>query len=500
MEFCDYHFLEGVRIIKYIITVLKIVIPIIIVGMGTYDLFKTVMNPDKDSIYDKLGMLVKRVISALIIFIAPSIIQLVFDLTTNISDLMLVFNDCIKNANSEYIKALKHAAYEQTKANLNQSQDFSATYQKNANITSGLADGEILEVAQKIWQQVAAGDYVYGGSSIPNTGNTVDCSGYVSWVLYELGFDDFGGWQHTTGTFISTNWNETHGWEEISVAAGEDVTNKLQPGDILVRDNGGGVGAAGHMNITVSAENGTVMAYDCGSEKNWKNSGGNPVDKTAFAKTDSRPGKIIRVKLSEDSETSGDSSIISSSNDNNLIFIGDSRMYGMCDALYNAGDKCAYDKAGNIPYYVGKEIYFGQVSMGYKWFNDTVVPEVNKIVQKNGGHNIIINLGVNDLYNVNNYITKYNYLAASDWKDQDIIIVSVNPVDDAKAQSNGYSQLTKEVDNFNNNIRSGLSNSNNLTYCDVNSKIKSNFSASDGVHYDNATYKKIYEEMLKCVN
>ena len=54
MEFCDYHFLEGVRIIKYIITVLKIVIPIIIVGMGTYDLFKTVMNPDKDSIYVSL--------------------------------------------------------------------------------------------------------------------------------------------------------------------------------------------------------------------------------------------------------------------------------------------------------------------------------------------------------------------------------------------------------------------------------------------------------------
>jgi hypothetical protein len=46
MNFCDYHFLEGVRIAKYFITVLKILIPVILIILGSVNLSKSITDPD----------------------------------------------------------------------------------------------------------------------------------------------------------------------------------------------------------------------------------------------------------------------------------------------------------------------------------------------------------------------------------------------------------------------------------------------------------------------
>lgn len=301
MQFCDYHFLEGVRIIKYVITIFKIAIPIILIIMGTYDFVQSVIDPNKNTIRDQAISFGKRVAAACIIFLIPSIITLVFGLVTNISDTMLKFNDCIKNANKEYIAVLKQYAKEQREANKEEDKEYVTTYDKDKYVgNSTIASGELLETADQIWKDVASGNYTYGGSgSLPPTNNQIDCSAYISWILFQMGYEEFSS-QHATGSFMTTNWNEKYGWEEIDVEGGQDVSSMLQPGDILVRDNGGGVGAAGHINITVSVEDGKVMAYDCGSSSNWKNSGGEPVDKTKFAASDSRPGKIIRVNSSND--------------------------------------------------------------------------------------------------------------------------------------------------------------------------------------------------------
>ena len=169
----------------------------------------------------------------------------------------------------------------------------------NCSSTSESTDSAFLQVAAKIWKQVANGGYSYklSGVSVPPTNNLIDCSSFVSWVLYEYGFkDEFGGGQHNTVVFANTDWTSKMGWQEISVTAGEDVTSKLQPGDILVRDAGGG--ANGHINIIAEVSDGKVLAYDCGSESNWNNStakAGKPIDRTSFAKSDNRAGKIIRV-------------------------------------------------------------------------------------------------------------------------------------------------------------------------------------------------------------
>lgn len=295
MTFCnDYHFLEGVRIISFIITILRIVIPILLIGFGTYDYFQTVVNPDKASVGEKTKSFAFRVISAFMIFMLPSLINLIFSVVTNFGGVLVGLSDCLKNANKGYITQLKGLTQQNLLKYENQGENFTGSFNaERYNQHFNGQNGDILSIAASLWQQIVNGNYSYKGTSVPPNDSTIDCSSFVSWVLYEFGYDDFQGYQHITQQFVNTNWQETYGWQEIAVAANEDVTSKLQPGDILVRDTGNN---DGHMNIIASVEaDGTVMAYDCGSANNWRNSDGGPVAKNNFAKNDSRPGKIIRV-------------------------------------------------------------------------------------------------------------------------------------------------------------------------------------------------------------
>lgn len=153
--------------------------------------------------------------------------------------------------------------------------------------------GGILGVAKQIWVEVYNRFTTYGGlgNIPPSEGQTqIDCSGYVSWVLYEYGYTDFN-YQVNTEKFYNTNWNQKYGWTEIPVGSGENPINILQPGDIFVRYGNG----THHVHIVEHIENGRVYAYDCGDESNWLNSGGNSVDKSYFL-TEVGAGKIIRIQ------------------------------------------------------------------------------------------------------------------------------------------------------------------------------------------------------------
>lgn len=164
---------------------------------------------------------------------------------------------------------------------------------------------EILGVAYECWKEVCDSNpnYAQTGCAIPwqSSSGHIDCSAYVSWVLYEYGIatgndalaNEFRGGQHNTESLKSVDWAKL-GFEVIPVAAGQNVVDILQPGDILDRSVGGG--SSGHTNVIVEVKNGTVYAYDCGGVNGWKNNSGNPIDKTGFAASDSRPGIIIRKK------------------------------------------------------------------------------------------------------------------------------------------------------------------------------------------------------------
>ena len=95
-------------------------------------------------------------------------------------------------------------------------------------------------------------------------------------------------------------------------------------------------------------------------------------------------------------------------------------------------------------------------------------------------------MGVNDLYQVNAYISYINE-KASEWNNlgASVYFVSVNPCDGS------YSHLNSQITSFNSEIKNGLNS--NITYLDSNSYLYSvGFSTTDGLHYDQATSKKIY--------
>ena len=170
------------------------------------------------------------------------------------------------------------------------------------NENTETSENSFLKLARELWKQVTDGTYTYtNGNQIPPDGYHIDCSTYVDWVLYAYGYDDFKGYQKVTQWFVTTDLHEKYGWTEMKVSAGEDVTNKLQPGDILVRDPGNN---NGHMNIIAEIrDDGSVWGYDCGDTSNWTSSrGGKLYNVSSFVKGDAwgggRPGKIIRVNNS----------------------------------------------------------------------------------------------------------------------------------------------------------------------------------------------------------
>lgn len=159
-------------------------------------------------------------------------------------------------------------------------------------LETSFGGGDFLKTAEKIWKKICNGNYSYGGSSIPCLGSTVDCSSYVSWVIYEYGYTEFKGGQHCTQNFKNTNWNQKYGWTEINVAGGQNPYDKIQPGDLFVRDPGNN---DGHITLVVKKENGKIYCYDCGNPGNWRNNNDGHALDESYMLTDRRPGKVIRV-------------------------------------------------------------------------------------------------------------------------------------------------------------------------------------------------------------
>ncbi len=120
---------------------------------------------------------------------------------------------------------------------------------KTAGINiSSMAGGELLDVAKRCHDYVRNNQFTYGATgNIPVSGKSgkIDCSGYVSWVLYEYGYKELKGHQKTTSTLYT--FAKSKGWE---IKKGSEA----KPGDILLNPNE-------HTEIYA----GNNQVYNCGS-------------------------------------------------------------------------------------------------------------------------------------------------------------------------------------------------------------------------------------------
>ena len=106
---------------------------------------------------------------------------------------------------------------------------------------------------------------------------------------------------------------------------------------------------------------------------------------------------------------------------NKIIMVGDSRFVGMSASVSNSST------------------WLAKVSMGLSWLKETAAPKLLKRKKSNiDGWAVVFNLGVNDLGNVNNYISYMNALGEQlREKGATVYFMTVNPIDDKTAKKKG---------------------------------------------------------------
>lgn len=156
-----------------------------------------------------------------------------------------------------------------------------------------------------------------------------------------------------------------------------------------------------------------------------------------------------------------------------VILIGDSRFVQMHDTMGDTG-----------------AMYLCENAKGYDWMMEKAIDVADKNVTK--GTRVVFNLGVNDTGDCNKYIETVNKYATQ-WtaRGAKVYYATVNPV-----WENQY--VTKEqVDAFNNEIKNRLIGVNII---DTNAYLTATgCKIVDGLHYDAATYVKIYNYIMDAV-
>lgn len=287
-----------IRLFNVFFEILKVILPIIVIILITFSVYNYIIKTNEDTLKKVKQRTINSIIGTIVVFILPTLINGTMEYLNPETSKVLA---CWVESETE-VTFFKTVNYPSEESVIQESKTITPeliTEIKKSDNNVNNSNEKLIETAENIWKKVYKGNFKYNAENteqIPIKGKVIDCSSYVSWILYEYGYTEFQGKQHRTKHFMQTNWNEKYGWEEIPIKAGENPTKKLKPGDIFVRTNVSKKGKIGYGHVTfiVGVKNGKVYSYDCGSEYLWQNSGGKPVSANWFM-NDSRPGKIIRI-------------------------------------------------------------------------------------------------------------------------------------------------------------------------------------------------------------
>ena len=103
----SYSFLSVIVLIKYIINILQIGVPIILIFYISFDLIKALVANDDKIMKKALTTSGKRLFYAVLLFVVPSIINLIIGILDTSIDSKNAFLNCYNNASMEKVEALK---------------------------------------------------------------------------------------------------------------------------------------------------------------------------------------------------------------------------------------------------------------------------------------------------------------------------------------------------------------------------------------------------------
>ena len=183
-----------------------------------------------------------------------------------------------------------------------------------------------------------------------------------------------------------------------------------------------------------------------------------------------------------------------------VIFVGDSRTVMMKQALEKLNNTTSIDLMKNLE-------FICESGMGLDWFKTTGYAQ---LLQSVGNRTVgplekrtkvIFNLGVNDYSNLNSYVMYMNSIAKT-LKDRgcDLYYMSVNPFNRTMAVLNGKADRSvASVRDFNARIKFSLG----TQYTFINTYdylMKTGYTTVDGLHYSEATSKRIYQYCMKAIS
>lgn len=159
-----------------------------------------------------------------------------------------------------------------------------------------------------------------------------------------------------------------------------------------------------------------------------------------------------------------------------LIFVGDSRTVGMQQVIG------------------GEATYIGKVGEGYNWFTKKALKKLEKELLDYPASTVILNFGINDLGNINSYISAYQQLMNA-YPQTKFVFAAVYPVEQKLAKSYGYQVTNQQIQAFNAQMKAAFP----AQYVDTYSYLMAGGfiqakgkSTVDGIHYTAEGYQAIY--------
>ncbi len=174
-----------------------------------------------------------------------------------------------------------------------------------------------------------------------------------------------------------------------------------------------------------------------------------------------------------------------------VVFLGDSRTVGMKIATTDIVDD-------------DNEFFIAKSGEGYSWLKSTGISKLKNTISSHKNINdwtIVTNLGVNDPDNAEKYVEEYEDLMTDIErtninKSITMYVVSINPVDENKCSS----RTNKEIDKINEIFKDGFEDkTNSIIYLNTNNYVKNIMVSTDGLHYTDSTYRKIYKKILESI-
>lgn len=142
------------------------------------------------------------------------------------------------------------------------------------------------------------------------------------------------------------------------------------------------------------------------------------------------------------------------------------------------------------------EAVVAHAGRGHEWFTNTPTPTGISLLETclRDGDVVILNLGANDIWKHDSYISTYRNLM-SKYPNVTFKIVSVNPVCDSKARLKNT-----KIETFNTHIKNAFPNNFIDTYSIVKPRVNESNTDSEGLHYRGGGIEQtIYDTIMQSI-